>query len=180
MRAREIVAHDHPSPENLLVAQQASRARRRRRHMFMRRSREGRGWKSLLRRRWRCRSRSDGQLILCSSSARTDRPFVALPLGPGPASPPLGAAGPFRWRLQRKDPGWFVGEQRHVSFLLLPGTAADLGPLATAAAGDGEQGAEAMFAAVLCAAHDAGGGVRRRGRGRLLLYARPGGAAVRV
>ena len=120
--------------------------------MFMRRSREGRGWKSPLRRRWRCRSRSDGQLILCSSSARTDRPIAGRPLGP--ASPPLGAAdprGPFRWRLQRKDPGWFVGEQRHVSFLLLPGAAADFGALAPAAsaAGEGEQGAEAMF--VCCA-----------------------------
>ena len=123
--------------------------------MFMRRSREGRGWKSPLRRRWRCRSRSDGQLILCSSRARTDRPPIAArTLGLGPASPPLGAAdprGPFRWRLQRKDPGWFVGEQRHVSFLLLPGAAADLGALAPAAsaAGEGEQGAEAMF--VCCA-----------------------------
>ena len=141
MRAREIVAHDHRrSPEKLLVAHAAGEPH----HMFMRRSREGRGWKSPLRRRWRCRSRSDGQLILCSSSARTDRPIAGRPLGP--ASPPLGAAdprGPFRWRLQRKDPGWFVGEQRHVSFLLLPGTAA----------GEGEQGAEAMSCccAVCCA-----------------------------
>jgi len=141
MRAREIVAHDHRrSPEKLLVAHAAGEPH----HMFMRRSREGRGWNSPLRRRWRCRSRSDGQLILCSSSARTDRPIAGRPLGP--ASPPLGAAdprGPFRWRLQRKDPGWFVGEQRHVSFLLLPGTAA----------GEGEQGAEAMSCccAVCCA-----------------------------
>jgi hypothetical protein len=158
MRALEIVAHDRSS----LAGDP------RRRHMFMRRSLEGRGWKSPLRRRWRwrCLSRSDGaaagpgQMILCSSSARTDRPPL-LGARPPLASPPppLGAAGPFRWRLQRNDPGWFVGEHRHVSFLLLPGTAAGLGPLPTAAAAaaaaarEGEQRAEAMFVvAVLCCA----------------------------
>jgi hypothetical protein len=73
-------------------------------------------------------------------------PVPPLLLAPCTASPPppLGAAGPFRCRLQRNDPGWFVGEQRHVIFLL-PATAAaeDLGTLA-ATEEEVEHGAEAM------------------------------------
>jgi hypothetical protein len=102
----------------------------------MRRSLDGSGWKSPLRRR-RWWSRSDGQTILRRSSARTDRPFPdALPplLCPCPSSP-LGLP---RWRLQRKEPGWFVGEQRHVSLaggalLVVVASGADL-----------EEGVEAM------------------------------------
>jgi hypothetical protein len=116
----------------------------------MRRSLEGRGWKSPTPRRRRRPSSPGPPPILWSSSARTDRPLVALPappllLAPCTASPPpLGAAGPFRCRLQRNDPGWFVGEQRHVIFLL-PATAAaeDLGTLA-ATEEEVEHGAEAM------------------------------------
>nr|CAB3451382.1 unnamed protein product [Digitaria exilis] len=93
--------------------------------------------------------------------------------------------------MQRNEPGWFVGEQRHVSFFLpVLGPAADLGPLLTppaaaAAAREGEQGAEAMFVAVavVCAAHDASKvfdcSSSREG-GRLLLYARPGEDSARA
>jgi hypothetical protein len=62
----------------------------------------------------------------------------------GPALPPLLCPCPSsplglpRWRLQRKEPGWFVGEQRHVSLaggalLVVVASGADL-----------EEGVEAM------------------------------------
>ncbi|KAF0931043.1 hypothetical protein E2562_002415 [Oryza meyeriana var. granulata] len=96
------------------------------------RSLEGRGWKSRRRRR----SRPDGLLIICSRCARTDRPFAlaaaaaaaaALLPSPRPAAPPDdeadGGGGEeetrargLRWRMQRKEPGWLVGEQRQASF----------------------------------------------------------------
>jgi hypothetical protein len=121
----------------------------------MRRSLEGRGWKSPTP-RWQRRRRPPSSLgpppILWSSSARTDRPLAALPvpavpplLAPCTASPP-GAAAPFRCRLQRNDPGWLVGEQRHVVSFLLP-PAAVLGALA--AGEELEQGAEAMVLGIL-------------------------------
>uniref|UniRef100_A0A0E0K6E1 Uncharacterized protein n=1 Tax=Oryza punctata TaxID=4537 RepID=A0A0E0K6E1_ORYPU len=93
---------------------------------------EGRGWKSPRRRR-----RPDGLLLLLiirSRCARTDRPFAlaaaAALASPLPdATPPddddegdddggeeeSRARGLGRWRMQRKEPGWLVGEQRQAS-----------------------------------------------------------------
>jgi hypothetical protein len=71
------------------------------------------------------------QLIIRSRCARTDRPPFAL--APADATPPddgdddggggggeeeeerWRARGIGRWRMQRKEPGWLVGEQRHAS-----------------------------------------------------------------
>lgn len=147
----------------------------------MRRSLEGRGWKSPTPRRQR-RRRPPSSLgpppILWSSSARTDRPLAALPVpavpplvAPCTASPP-GAAAPFRCRLQRNDPGWLVGEQRHVVGFLLP-PAVDLGALT--AGEELEQGAEAMVLGILVGV----AGVRG-GRFYMRRDTRAGGAEVRV
>jgi hypothetical protein len=159
MRTREIVAHHQHSQDRSSCDPASKQAGRRQR--FMRRSLDGRGWKSATpRRRRRRRPNSPGPPpILWSSSARTDRPLAALPvpvplppllLAPCTASlpPPPADAGPFRCRLQRNDPGWFVGEQRHVIFLVPAAAAEDL---RTLAAEEVEQGAEAMVVPSWCA-----------------------------
>ena len=95
-------------------------------------------------RRW-SRPAEDGALTSRSRCARrTDRPLVVLP--PAPTTPLLvipstrtvalapgavdwcdarldddvsGRPRVLRWRVQRKEPGWLVGEQRQVSLAVL-------------------------------------------------------------
>ena len=109
---------------------------------------DGRGMKSR-QRRW-SRPAEDGALTSRSRCARrTDRPLVvALPpapllmipstrtvaLAPGaagccdarPADDVCGRPRGLRWRVQRKEPGWLVGEQRQVSLPVLGAAPAHL------------------------------------------------------